>query len=263
MAHNVERNPLVKIAGTCDIVNNVSYNIMANAAILHDVWAKIYCNYEGNYHILGPNSDSSEEKTKNIQLLSQNEKGLPGYPFGYSLYLDGNIGPTRPTDDLDETLVVRVRPGVPSGWQSATRHNTPEVTKTSAEQAYNDVLSNAGNYQGLNCDGSWFHRRDSIDERVVNDVKNGTGRWIDNPSEVGGWITIASGSACADTDSDGMPDVWENSNGLNPNNSSDNIEDTDGDGYTNIEEYLNGTEAINVTAESIPPTPPTGLAIIR
>ncbi|MBU1198458.1 MAG: DUF4215 domain-containing protein [Nanoarchaeota archaeon] len=45
-----------------------------------------------------------------------------------------------------------------------------------------------------------------------------------------------------DTDGDGMPDWWENTNGLNPNDANDADLDKDGDGYTNLEEYLNGTD---------------------
>jgi len=42
-----------------------------------------------------------------------------------------------------------------------------------------------------------------------------------------------------DTDRDGMPDHWEYSQRLNPNDPNDAKQDPDSDGYTNIEEYLN------------------------
>jgi hypothetical protein len=42
-----------------------------------------------------------------------------------------------------------------------------------------------------------------------------------------------------DSDDDGMPDSWENANGLNANNGSDHTTIMPS-GYTAIEEYING-----------------------
>jgi hypothetical protein len=36
-----------------------------------------------------------------------------------------------------------------------------------------------------------------------------------------------------------MPNTWEASKGLDPNDPSDGPRDSDGDGYTNLEDYLN------------------------
>jgi hypothetical protein len=55
-----------------------------------------------------------------------------------------------------------------------------------------------------------------------------------------------------DSDEDGMPDSWESSHGLDPNNGQDNSSDSDNDGYTNIEEYLN-----EIVESRTPPTPLT------
>jgi hypothetical protein len=47
-----------------------------------------------------------------------------------------------------------------------------------------------------------------------------------------------------DSDGDGMPDIYEQANGLNPN-ANDSAQDLDQDGLTNITEYNLGTQANN------------------
>jgi len=44
-----------------------------------------------------------------------------------------------------------------------------------------------------------------------------------------------------DSDNDGMPDAWETSFGLNPNDPSDAVSDQDNDGMTALNEFLAGT----------------------
>ncbi len=48
-----------------------------------------------------------------------------------------------------------------------------------------------------------------------------------------------------DTDTDGMPDDWENDNTLNPNSGADASQDIDGDGFTNLQEFLSSTNPHN------------------
>ena len=81
--------------------------------------------------------------------------------------------------------------------------------------------------------------RDPVDNRVVADVKAGTGRIIDHVDDVGGWPEHASLEPPRDTDGDGMPDTWELAAGLDPDDKSDGAADANGDGYTNLEDYLN------------------------
>jgi len=56
---------------------------------------------------------------------------------------------------------------------------------------------------------------------------------------VGGFPTIASGLVCADSDLDGMPDIWENARGLDSKNAADRNFIAP-NGYTYLENYLNG-----------------------
>ncbi|MCA9430751.1 MAG: hypothetical protein KC940_09615, partial [Candidatus Omnitrophica bacterium] len=86
--------------------------------------------------------------------------------------------------------------------------------------------------------GACLPRRDSVDERIIDQAKKKTGRIINSQSEVGGWPKLESQPAPPDRDHDGMPDKWEERMGFNPDDSADGTADSDGDGYTNLEEYL-------------------------
>ena len=90
----------------------------------------------------------------------------------------------------------------------------------------------------LKTGGASLPKRDIVDRRIVNDVKNRTGRIISSQEDVGGWPMLKSEAAPVDSDRDGMPDDWENKNNLNKENPDDrNI--LDSDGYTMLEKYLN------------------------
>ncbi len=60
------------------------------------------------------------------------------------------------------------------------------------------------------------------------------------------WIT----DDLDDTDSDGMPDDWEERYGLNPYDSNDASQDEDTDGVTNLEEYQQGTNPLKKLSSS-------------
>jgi hypothetical protein len=91
----------------------------------------------------------------------------------------------------------------------------------------------------LNNIGMTVPKRDAVDNRLVKDVENQTGRIIDHPSQVGGWPNLEPGIPPSDSDGDGMPDSWELANGFDPNDPLDGPKVRDGNGYTNIENYLN------------------------
>ena len=237
MAHNAERNPLMQLCGIAQVINNTTYNPQWTFSHqqLNCIAGESYINWINNYHKKGPSSTSNSD----LKIIPADD----GTWSSGKAYLQGNIGPGRPNDSLSESSWVTVKSGAPAGVVVTSPAPAPAVYSTNAMQAYNSVVADGGvgNSRGLNCDGSWVNRRDSIDARVINEVKTGTGKIIDDPSQVGGWIIPAAGVPCVDSDHDGMPNVWEQIYGFNPN-IADGSGDKDGDGYTNVEEYFNGTD---------------------
>ncbi|HYG47510.1 MAG TPA: pectate lyase [Allosphingosinicella sp.] len=116
-----------------------------------------------------------------------------------------------------------------AGYRLAGPIRFPAVTRDPAPRAYDKVLAGAGASLP----------RDAVDARIVETVRNGTGRLIDSQKEVGGWPELASGTPWVDGDGDGMPDSWETKHRLDPRDPADGNADRDGDGFTELEEWLN------------------------
>ncbi len=232
MAHDGERNPYIEAAGVVDVVNNVAYNPFGTFSHIDmiDQLAQDQVNYVGNYFKPGPDT----EVKYGIRAINPGEQGA-------GIFVQGNIGPQRDKDGQPDIDVVN-----PDSRQYVVPVPFPAaaITTTDAWQAYDQVLADAGANKGLDCSGNFVARRDAIDDRIVSDVKNGAGKIIDDPSQVGGWLTIGAAAPCVDTDHDGMPDAWEQKYGLNSSDPSDSAKDLNENGYTNIEEFLNGTRPI-------------------
>ena len=122
---------------------------------------------------------------------------------------------------------------------------TGEVTTHSAAESFSKVLAYSG--------ASLY--RDEIDARYMEEAKTGTAKYkgsitkspgiIDKVSDVNGYTEANFGTASRpadfDTDKDGIPDAWEITNGLDPNDASDALTySLDSKGYyTNLEVYAN------------------------
>ncbi|MEW6215714.1 MAG: hypothetical protein AB1478_11040, partial [Nitrospirota bacterium] len=77
------------------------------------------------------------------------------------------------------------------------------------------------------------------DKRLETEVRTRTGRWRDAPMKAIDQ-NVYTGTPVVDTDRDGIPDEWEKTHNLNPNDSSDGNGTTlNAEGYTNFEVYIN------------------------
>jgi pectate lyase len=220
LAHNDFRNPLIAEGGTHDIVNNVIYNWGILPAEIVDYGSNTFSNFVGNHFIAGPSTKSGPYEIFFPQ----------GDP---KIYVRDNIGPHRSDPNMDEWSIVGFKWGnegiAPAKHHSGTKFETPYISTQSSAGAMEIVLADAG---------ATAPQRDAVDSRIVNDVKNHSGKIIDSPEQVGGHPDLAGGTPPADSDHDGMPDEWERRMNLNPADASDGSGDLDADGYTNIEEYL-------------------------
>ena len=131
-------------------------------------------------------------------------------------------------------------------WITSNRLDSAEIASNSPLTVINQILAEVGASIGLDEAGEIFERRDEVDKRILADVKNGTGKIIDDPSDVGGWPLLAAGVPPTDTDHDAMSDQWERQYGFNPLDLSDGSLDKDRDGYTNVEEYLNASNPLQI-----------------
>lgn len=185
--------------------------------MLH-VWGKFYA--EGNYN---PNSADMNKDNFKYGIANQIDKS-------------GN-DKTYPGDNA-------VKLTVPIPFEGVTTHT--------AQDAYEKVLAYAG---------ASLHR-DWVDEQMVNDTRKGiatstgsgnTGGIINSQNDnkpagaAADWspwpdLVTDTSISVADTDGDGIPDYWEDANGLDKNDAADgNL--TDAEGYTNLERYMNSLVA--------------------
>lgn len=117
---------------------------------------------------------------------------------------------------------------------------TPKIKLVDAKEAFDLVLARAGCWP-----------RDRVTTRTVGEVKSKTGRWGRNASlkPADDWFLkgLTPVKVAIDSDSDGLPDSWEKSHKLNPNNPDDATKivaagESLNDrhlGYSHIEFYLN------------------------
>lgn len=201
-----------------DFRNNVVFNWGINNSYGGE---KGRYNMVNNYYRPGP---ATNEKVRS-RIVN------PSSPYG-SFWVDGNTL-------HDDAKVSRNNwNGVHCEHKDSVRAEKPfavlAIPVESAAKAYERVLE---------CAGACLYR-DAADKRIIDNVRSGQadkGRngIIDSQLDVGGWPELATKPAPEDSDKDGMPDEWEKTRGLNPQDPSDAAMYNLDKGYTNLEVYLN------------------------
>lgn len=174
-AHNFIRFPNAS-SGDIDFVNNVDYNGNGSSAQVVPFHSPVHINFVGNYWKDGPSAVPFNLGYKVIRTV-----GSFAYSPQSGIYVKDNIGRSRWTGTAPETDIIWSDNGGVA--VQAVRYPYPQMTTTSALQAYEDVLSRSG-----------AQPRDSVDARVVADVRNGTGTIISSPLQVGGWPSLSGGT---------------------------------------------------------------------
>lgn len=219
-----------------DFRNNVIYNWGHN---------NVYGGENGKYNIISNYYKYGPETKKNVQsrIVNPTMASDTGNSYGKFYvagnYVDGDNEATqnnylgihvdKATTESDKQLAI-----------ATVAFSVVEIKEQSAQDAYQDVLKYAG---------AIFPQRDTLDQRVIGEVANRTGRFIDvqggyshgtgYEKTISAWPFLKQIPAPLDTDKDGMPDEWEKRNKLNINDPGDASLYSIHQSYTNIEMYIN------------------------
>lgn len=219
--------------------NNVIYNWQAYSTNGGDGG-----NYNmlNNYYKYGPNTSTGSSNGVAIRQQIMNPSIGASLPYP-KIFMEGNfVDGSAAVSDRNWMGVSMSGGSLADTTQSKvnTAFDISPYTLETATDAYESVLNNAG---------ALLPRRDTLDRRIVNDIRFRVGKIIDVQGgfphgtaynlTVDAWPNLQSKSAPADADNDGMPDAYESANGLNSNNAADRAIIAP-NGYTNLENYLNG-----------------------
>jgi hypothetical protein len=257
LAHHSSRNPRFSGLGTSvvavnlDFRNNVIYNWGFNSAYGGEAGT---FNIVANYFKYGPATKGSVRG-----------RIVEPYDAVARWYITDNF-----VDGNAATTTNNWNGGVQGAYASNTaiKATAPflfsQVTTHTADEAYSLVLNDAGASRP---------KRDTVDARIVYEVRNRTATYtgvtysktqnldttvirgiIDTQNDVGGWPVLNSTTPPDDSDHDGMPDSWELAHGLNPSDPEDRNNIGSG-GFTMLEVYLSELTSVPTSVPDVPSTP--------
>lgn len=230
LAHHNSRNP--RLNGTRDappqgietteLINNLIYNWGDKAIYGGEGGQYIIA---GNIFIPGPATDPSG-RNEIIEVYA---------PAG-QFFLKNNV------------IVSHNKRFTKAGWKNVTlpkgKPNNVRLQKPFALNNLHVAQNPRKVYDQLLIKAGASFWRDATDERIIAEINKrnytyGKMGIIDSQEQTGGWPALESGKAAVDNDHDGICDLWETLNGLNPENPDDGNAFGLNPFYTNLEVYLN------------------------
>lgn len=236
-AHCNVRTPYYASCGESQNINNIAYNFQIGNQYVAMQGIPFLCNTIGNYFQRGVDTIANSQY-EGIWLEGRDNQYIldPEDADNSSVYVEGNIDTGYRQYHTDPELdCVKENAGWPTNQDQylGTRFDYPPVTEMEANAARTYVLANAG---------AILPERDPIDTGMIEDVTNGTGRWVQDTAgdlsntKYGGypsWGQTDHEGADILT-SNGMTAAWEASHGSNP------AEVKHSEGWTNIECFIHG-----------------------
>jgi hypothetical protein len=249
-------------------VNNVIFNWRHRTTDGGDYRANY--NMINNYYKPGPITPKDEPIGHRILKPEAGRSDLDYVTFGRA-YVSGNVVEGYPgvtENNWDGGVQIEGKDGELMSYWESTAYFPNRRVKSPFSMAHVDIMPTRKAYEYvLNNAGATLPKRDSVDHRIVRQVRTGKIEYVEgldpdqfyqfehrrlgpesykkgiitNIEQVGGYPEY-NGQSYKDDDQDGMPNAWENKYGLDPNDPSDANGDMNGDGYTNIEMYINGID---------------------
>lgn len=230
LAHHDSRSPRLdrEMNGT-EVVNNVIYDWgQTNSAYGGEPYSMhnksqnpTNVNYYNNYYNYGASTKSSI-RSKIFEFTNKYADTVKG-----NYYITGNYvyGDSATTSDNTKGLKNPTYANLLSSPNSLGEYQlTPETAEDARQNTFDNV-------------GATLPKRDAIDARIINDVKNLTGRVINKVHEVGGEIDLNKEPTEQRVFT--IPSDWISEKGLSAYKENEIITDGEFKGYTLIEAYVN------------------------